>query len=1255
VKKSQKANNKTAARLKKARATVCYLITELDFLTNWHINRGEAHKQDINILAFTGGALHSRRRFEAERNTLYNLLNKEYINGMIITSGLSNFVGSKRLKKFLDPFHSLPMVAEGMIIPGIPSCTIDYYHGMRQAFLHLIKDHGYRRIAFIRGPKGNQGAEELYRAYLDVLNAYQIPFNPDLVIMGDFWSSSGSKAVDTFIDQRRLKPHKDMEIIVTANDHMAFGVIKALQKRGILVPDELAVIGFDDLEPSQWIIPHLTTVRKPYYEMKYQTIKMVSALCKGLQVPEKVVIPAKLIIRTSCGCQYPTVTTISTESQGQPLANYLYYYKDRIYAEIMQTLCLNLSSLGIYHQEMIVTEKIQELVYNFASGLKGDDPGRFLAKFKKILNNMLEAGGNIFKWQKAIAVMRDHYLAGLGEQETRLHAEELLVQMQALINNITREKRQNIRLQADRIVQVLDDMEEGLVTSFDLKTFTEALTRILARLGIKRGYLSLYENSQAEAGVSRLIFAYEKGKHIRLKEEGVVFPSNKLLPQGMLPKKVRFSIVVEPLFFHKKQIGFLLLGDSAEYRVYEVLRRQISIALNGILILEGEKKIEQSLVKAYQEAEKQAKERTTELAQEKRGRKQIEEALAHEQYLLRSLMANIPDHIYFKDISSRYMGMNNAQAKHYGLKDPAQAIGKTDFDFFSEKHARKTYEDEQRVMATGEPLIDLEEKEIWSDGRTSWVSSTKLPLYDKDGKIIGSFGISRDITERKQAEKEKEQLLIKIKEQALRVQEIMDTVPEGVILLNSLARIELTNPAAQEFLAILTEAKVGDILTNLADHHLSEILTPHSKGLWYEIRIEEPSLRIFEVTARPIQISDLPGGWVIVIRNVTADRQIKDHIQQQERLAVVGQLAAGIAHYFNNLLTGINGFTELMKNHIAHKDPLMELTDSILASNKNAAKLVNQLLIFSQKQIFKPQVVDINALISNLEKMLKQIIGEDIELQTELQSNLKSVKIDSAQLEEVIANLAVNARDAMPGGGRLTIKTTMELPDESLLPKIDGREKGEYVLLSVEDTGVGMSDLIKAHLFEPFFTTKEVNKGTGLGLATVYSIIKQSGGYISVDTKQGQGSTFKIYLPPCAEKSEPMLSAEDDREMPSGSETILLVEDDADVRRLMQFVLQKQGYKVMEASNASHALQLAAGYSAPIHLLLTDVVMPGMDGKALAEKLLKIYHDLKIIFISGYTDNKLIKQGIIDRDLIFLKKPFTPHVLAHKVREVLNS
>ncbi|MEJ2664973.1 MAG: substrate-binding domain-containing protein, partial [Spirochaetia bacterium] len=972
MKKSKKSNRKTAAGPKKTRATVCYLVTELDFFTNWHMNRGAAREQDINILAFTGGALHSRRRFEAERNTLYNLLNKEYIDGMIITSGLSNFIGPKRLKKFLAAYHGLPMVTEGMIMPGIPGCTIDYYQGMREALLHCIKEHGYRRIAFIRGPKGNQGAEELYRAYLDVLKAYRIPFNPDLVLMGDYWSSSGSKAVDILLDQRGLVPHEDLEIIVAANDHMAFGVIKALQKRGILVPDELAVIGFDDIEPAQWIIPHVTTVRKPYYEMKYQTINMISALCRGAEVPEKVMIPAQLIVR-------------------QPLANYLYHYKDRINAEIMQTLCLNLSSLGIYHQERIITEKIQELVRNFAAGVKDNGLGGFLSKFKKTLNNMLEAGGNIFKWQQAIVAMRDNYLTGLGEQQTRPYAEELLVQMQALINNITREKRRDVRLQSDKIVQVLDDMEEDLVTAFDMTAFTEMFTRALARLGIKHCYLSLYENGQSEAGISRLIFAFEAGKRIRLKDQGVVFPSNKLLPGGMLPKKIRFNLVAEPLFFHRKQIGFLLLGDSPEYRVYEVLRRQISIALNGIIILEEENKIKQSLVKAYEEAEKEAIERTTELQQEKQGRKRIEEALAHEQYLLRALMANIPDHIYFKDVSSRYLGMNNAQAGHYGLKDPAQAVGKTDFDFFSEKHARKTYMDEQQVMATGEPLIDMEEKETWADGRTSWISSTKLPLYDKDGNIIGTFGISRDITERKQAEKEKEQLLHKIKEQALHVQELMDTVPEGVILLNSLARIELANPAALEFLTVLTEAKVGDILSHLADHPLADILAPHSKGLWYEIRMEEPALKIFEVTARPIQISDLPGGWVVVIRDVTADRQIKEHIQQQERLAVVGQLAAGIAHYFNNLLTGINGFTELMKKRITKKDPLLELTDSVLASNKNAAKLVNQLLIFSRKKIFQPQVVALNELITNLEKMLKQIIGENIELHTELQPKLRPV------------------------------------------------------------------------------------------------------------------------------------------------------------------------------------------------------------------------------------------------------------------------
>jgi PAS domain S-box-containing protein len=384
-------------------------------------------------------------------------------------------------------------------------------------------------------------------------------------------------------------------------------------------------------------------------------------------------------------------------------------------------------------------------------------------------------------------------------------------------------------------------------------------------------------------------------------------------------------------------------------------------------------------------------------------------------------------------------------------------------------------------------------------------------------------------------------------------------------------------------------------------------------------------------------------------------RQLEEQYYQAQKMEAVGRLTAGVAHDFNNLLTTINGFARLIQAELQPDDPLSEMAEMILRSGQRAADLVRQLLSFSRKQIIQPQVLNLNSVVSEMDKMLQRVIGEDINLKTVLTPELWPVKVDPTQIEQVIVNLVVNARDAMPKGGHLTLETANIVIDDKYVADHLEAQPGRYVLLAVSDTGCGMSHEVKARIFEPFFTTKELGQGTGLGLATVFGIVKQSGGDIWVYSEEGVGTAFKLYFPCIEERIMMPLRLETGSAMPLGSETVLLVEDDAGVRNLLQHIISKLGYRLLEARNGQEALRLIAHYPDPIHLLLTDVVMPGISGKILAEELSRTRPGMKTLFMSGYTDEAIAHHGVLNPGVAFLQKPFSPTSLAAKMRSVLDS
>jgi PAS domain S-box-containing protein len=394
----------------------------------------------------------------------------------------------------------------------------------------------------------------------------------------------------------------------------------------------------------------------------------------------------------------------------------------------------------------------------------------------------------------------------------------------------------------------------------------------------------------------------------------------------------------------------------------------------------------------------------------------------------------------------------------------------------------------------------------------------------------------------------------------------------------------------------------------------------------------------------------------IIAEDVTEQRVLENQFRQAQKMEAVGRLAGGVAHDFNNLLLVIGGYTEVLMESTGKTSPLYPKIEAIHQATERAASLTRQLLAFSRKQLLELKVVDLNKIVADMERLLRPLIGERIELQTRPATDLGHTRADAGQMEQVIMNLVVNAKDAMPDGGKISIQTAnVNLGKSELRREHSYIQPGAYVMLSVSDNGLGMDKDTQAHIFEPFFTTKEKGKGTGLGLSTVYGIIKQSGGYVLVQSEPRQGTTFRIYLPRVEEAAEPAGQVRISQPQHGGSETVLLVEDEESVRQLVRETLEARGYKVLEAQDGEHALHLVSEHSSEIHMLITDVVMPGMSGRELSARLCASHPHTKVLYLSGYTEDAIVHEGVLEPGTAFLQKPFTLQMLSRKVREVLGT
>lgn len=418
-------------------------------------------------------------------------------------------------------------------------------------------------------------------------------------------------------------------------------------------------------------------------------------------------------------------------------------------------------------------------------------------------------------------------------------------------------------------------------------------------------------------------------------------------------------------------------------------------------------------------------------------------------------------------------------------------------------------------------------------------------------------------------------------------------------------------------------------------------------------RTKDNRLIDVEIAVHEIEHGGRKAG-LAVLMDVTERRQLEEQLRQAQKMEAVGMLAGGVAHDFNNLLTIITGYSQLILNNLGTSDPNRHSAEQIMKAGERAAGLTRQLLAFSRRQVLQPRVLDLNQLVRSLSTMLRRLIGEDIELVLHLKQDLGRVSADPGQLEQVLMNLVVNARDAMPKGGTLTIETSNRELDESYVAHHLNAKPGAHVLLAVSDTGHGMDKVTRERLFEPFFTTKTAGKGTGLGLSTVFGIVKQSGGSLEVYSEPTRGTSVKVYLPRIDQPAT--LEAEEVRKkITRGTETILLVEDDEMVRNLVRETLEREGYKLIDTSDPVAAIRMAENFQGPIQLLITDVIMPKISGRELSDRLAKRRTDMKVLYMSGYTDNAIVNSGLLAKEVAFLQKPFTPFALVQKVRDVLEA
>jgi two-component system cell cycle sensor histidine kinase/response regulator CckA len=638
-------------------------------------------------------------------------------------------------------------------------------------------------------------------------------------------------------------------------------------------------------------------------------------------------------------------------------------------------------------------------------------------------------------------------------------------------------------------------------------------------------------------------------------------------------------------------------------------------------------------------------------------RKRAEDALRENEKKYRTILESIEEGYYETDIKGNFTFFNDSMCRISGYTRD-ELMDMNNRDFLTPETAENIYKIFNKVYQTGKPARIVGHELIKKDGSKIGIEASASLIRDSKDKPVGFRGIIRDVTEEKRIEAE----LIQTKNF---LQNIFDSSPNGIATTDLHGNIIFISPRVKDILGYDQKELIGRKIYSLYSNGkedakaIMKALTEKGELKSHKIIFIRKDGSLVDINVSASLLKNEKGetiGTLGIFSDITEQKKLEAQLQQAQKMEAIGTLAGGVAHDFNNILTTIIGNAQLMLMTVDKNESLHTEIEEIKTAGERAAALTSQLLAFSRKQIIQPKILDLNRLLAGIEKMLARLIGENIEILMISRPDLWQVEIDPNQMEQAIINLAVNAKDAMPNGGKLTIETAnVRLSKKYFAERgIVETQPGPYVMVAVSDTGSGMDEETQKHIFEPFYSTKEKGKGTGLGLSTVYGIVKQNRGFVWVYSEPGQGSTFKIYLPRVKEDVKT-----DKREQPPvdnlvGTETVLIVEDDAPLRDFAKKALRQYGYRVLAAESGEAALRMSKEYEGPIDLVVTDVVMPTMDGKETIERLQPYHPHMKVIYMSGYTDNAIVHLGVLESGLNFLEKPFSSEVLARKVREMLD-
>jgi two-component system cell cycle sensor histidine kinase/response regulator CckA len=635
------------------------------------------------------------------------------------------------------------------------------------------------------------------------------------------------------------------------------------------------------------------------------------------------------------------------------------------------------------------------------------------------------------------------------------------------------------------------------------------------------------------------------------------------------------------------------------------------------------------------------------------GRKQIEEALVKSEAHLRTLLRTIPDLVWLKDPQGIYLGCNSRFESFFGAKEK-DIIGKTDYDFVSKELADFFRENDQRAMDWGKPRKNEEDVVFVEDGHHETLETIKTPMHSSDGKLIGVLGIGRDITERKRSEQEREVLMAAIEQAG-----------EMITLTDSNGIIQYANSAFERMTGYGRQEVMGRSPRLLDSHRPGEAFfqksweTVSTGRSWMNRTVhkcKDGTLITVDACISPIRnAAGKIVSYVSVMRDVTERLRLEEQIQQSQKMESVGRLAGGVAHDYNNMLNVILGSAELAMLNLAPGDPMQPFLKTIYDAGNRSAAITKQLLAFARKQTISPKVLDLNETIEGMLKMIRRLIGEHIDLIWIPKANIWPIKMDPSQIDQILVNLCVNARDAISDVGRIIIETEKVSLDDTFCVDHASAVPGDFVRLAVNDDGCGIEPEVLDHIFEPFFTTKAAGQGSGLGLATTYGIVKQNNGFIEVEGKAGKGTTIGVYLPRHDGFAEGKDSRSTRQLLHSRGETILLVEDEAMTMEVSQVMLENLEYEVLAAASPNEAIALFKQHDGKIDLLITDVVMPQMNGRELSEQIKALQPGIKTLFMSGYTADVIAHQGVLEEGINFIEKPFSMHDLSIKIRMALDS